>query len=114
MSDVKRYDICGYDGYPEPDDSGYYVTYDDYAALRARLAEVENERDALIVARDMMGRLWEQEKGRAERAEAEITRLRAQLEQEQAFTRLAKTRAEAAEARAALAAFDTTTGGKDE
>ena len=47
MGKVKRYDICGHDGYAELDESGYYVTYDDYTALRSRVAELEAERDML-------------------------------------------------------------------
>jgi hypothetical protein len=69
MSDVKRDDICGHDGYPEPDDSGYYVTYDDYAALQARLAEVEAQRNeaAMLLQLHMQ---------RAERAEAALATAR--------------------------------------
>jgi hypothetical protein len=74
MSDVKRYSSYNVmmsmeDQKYIPTADGKWVTYDDYAELETRLEEVENERDALIVARDMMGRLWEQEKGRAEAAE---------------------------------------------
>jgi hypothetical protein len=74
MSDVKRYEPANAWGqtYMAALHSGGWVKHDDYAELETRLEEVENERDALIVARDMMGRLWEQAEARAERAEAAL------------------------------------------
>jgi hypothetical protein len=62
MSDVKRYtDICYNQGFDDAysdmveNDCGGYVRYDDYAALEARLAEVEN---TLALADDQR-REWE-------------------------------------------------------
>jgi hypothetical protein len=64
-----------------PNHEGEWVRYSDYATLSA-------ERDALIHGRDMMGRLWEKEKARAEAAEAEVSRLReALMEARDAFDR---------------------------
>jgi tagatose-1,6-bisphosphate aldolase non-catalytic subunit AgaZ/GatZ len=47
-----------------------YVHNDLYTAALARAEKAEAERDALIVGRDMLGRWWEKEKARADRAEA--------------------------------------------
>ena len=48
------------------------------------------ERDALIVGRDMMGRLWGKEKARAEAAEAQIAALTAHVERLEASLRKAE------------------------
>ena len=44
---------------------------DAITALRAQLAEVQAERDAVVTVRDMLGNRWATEKDRADRAEAE-------------------------------------------
>jgi hypothetical protein len=58
------------------------VRYEDYVALaasldecKARLCEVEVERDALITGRDMLGNMWANAKSRAEAAEAKLAEL---------------------------------------
>jgi hypothetical protein len=60
-----------------------HMTMDEAAdlleALKARLAEVEAMRDAVIEARDMLGNWWATEKARAEAAEAARDRLAARL-----------------------------------
>lgn len=49
-------------------------------ALLAQNAALRAERDAVVTARDTMGNLWAQEKARAEAAEAEVERLRGELQ----------------------------------
>jgi hypothetical protein len=70
MGDVKRYEIFGHDGYAEPDEDGFYVTHDDYAALQARVAELEAgdaEATRLFIGAQKRTRKY---KARAEAAEA--------------------------------------------
>jgi hypothetical protein len=44
----------------------------DTIAAADRIEALTAERDALIVGRDMLGRWWEKEKARAEKAEAKL------------------------------------------
>lgn len=89
MSDLRRYthyDICHPDGFgPKP--TGVFVDAEDYDALAAQFRAVQEERDKLAGqhARQAMTihqrqEAWQQERERAEAAEAEVLRLRAQLE----------------------------------
>jgi hypothetical protein len=76
----------------------------------ARIAELKGERAALIEGRDMMGRLWAQEKARAEQAEARERALLASNDEERKALvenaslrhRLKAAEAEVARLRAAL------------
>lgn len=51
---VKRYDYMEEygDGYIAPSADGYYVEYDDYEALEARIAELEKDAARYRVVRD--------------------------------------------------------------
>jgi hypothetical protein len=75
MSDVKRYDPVGADhgaAWMEPESDGDYVSYDDYAALKARLDAAQADRDEW---RDLSVSYQTQKSD----AKAEITRLTAAL-----------------------------------
>jgi predicted phage tail protein len=76
------------------------------ARLTARLAEVEAERDQALRRENDANVAAFNHLRRAEAAEAEVARLTVQIEQEQAFTRLARVRAEVAEAQLATARRD--------
>lgn len=52
---------------------------DDYHAVSARVTELEDDRACLIIARDMMGNKWGEEKTRAEAAEQRAAELEAKL-----------------------------------
>jgi hypothetical protein len=69
MSDVKRYDCNGRVRPMQENPEGPWVMHSDYAALRARVAEVEKERDGWLSAS------VDQQK-RAQRAEAALATAR--------------------------------------
>lgn len=84
MDDVKRWRMdataeFGQDAWADPklDENGYWVRYDDYAALRARLEAVEAKLKDVSRRGAMQGIYTDQQQARAERAEAALKEIRA-------------------------------------